>query len=189
MSVAAVAARVAADLLSASLATPTKTGTGTPTASAKKHAKPSSTDRCAASSGEDSSVPCSENRSNDAEVAPAAVTHVKPGTCEAVKKTRQNAPRGTAGTFEGKRPPKNPVLLKEFIKKKAAYEAEKENLREKKAVGKAKSKMRRRTPTQEDYQAWQSTYNRSQSSCSRARLIEAAAEWQKKRANQVADSV
>ena len=86
---------------------------------------------------------------------------MKPGTCEAVTKTRQYAPRGTAGTFKGKRPPKHPVLLKDFLKKKAAYEAEKENLREKKAVGKAKSKMRRRTPTQEDYQAWQSTYNRS----------------------------
>ena len=38
-------------------------------------------------------------------------------------------------------------------KKKAAYEAEKKNLRDQKAVAKAKSKMRRRTPNQEAYQA------------------------------------
>ena len=63
-----------------------------------------------------------------------------------------------------------------FLKKKAAYEAEKENLREKKkrlkAVDKGKSKMRRRTPTQS----------------SLARFIEAAAEWKEKRVNQVADT-
>ena len=49
--------------------------------------------------------------------------------------------------------------------------------------------MRRRTPTQEAYQAWQSAYNRSQSACSRARFIAAAAEWQKEKAQQLADKV
>ena len=93
--------------------------------------------------------------------------------------------RGTAGTFKGRRPPKTAVLLQEFLKKKAAYDAEKENLRQKKTVAKAKSKMQRSTPTQ----AWrQGGYNRSQSSCSLARFIEAAAEWEKKRVNQVADT-
>jgi len=185
VSVAAVAARVAADLLSASLATPTKrtrtdrcAASSEEDSSAKKGTKPSSTDRCAASSEKDSSLPCSEIWRNDAEVAPAAV-----------KQTRKYMLRGTAGTFKGKRPPKNAMLLQEFLKKKAAYEAQKEKLREKKAVDKAKSKLRRRTPTQEDYQAWQRVYDRSQSSCSRARFIEAAAAWQTMRANQVADSV
>jgi len=111
---AAEAARAAANLLSTSPATPTKSRKGTPTASAKKHAKPSSTDRCAASSKEDSSVLCSENRSDDAEVAPAAVVHTEKH--EAVKKTRPYAPRGTASTFQGKRPPKDPEFLKKFLK-------------------------------------------------------------------------
>ena len=182
---AAQAAQAASNLLSESEGTPKKTRKGTPAASAKKHAKAKSTDTLAAASVEDSSVPCSEKHSNNAEDSSVLCSeHSKDAGVADPKKTRAYTPRGTAGTFQGKRPPKSPELLKQFLKRKAAWEAEKAALRLNK---KGKAKMHRRTPTQEDYQAWQSVYNRSTSACTRARFIEAASEWQKHKAEQVAE--
>lgn len=106
------------------------------------------------------------------------------GVAAATKPRRQYAARGSQGTFGGKRPPKNPVLLKEFLKKKAAYEAQKESLRMQKDSQKV---ARRPTPTQESYQAWQRAFDWSSSSSSRSRFIEAAAQWQAQKAQQVAE--
>jgi hypothetical protein len=63
---------------------------------------------------------------------------------------RNYTKRGTAGAFQGKRPPKDPCKLKEFLKAKAAYE--KENM-ERKKENETTIKMRRVTPTQEQYRA------------------------------------
>ena len=45
---------------------------------------------------------------------------------------RRRAPRGTANTFNGKRPPKNPAKLQLFMAEKAVWEREKEAARQQK---------------------------------------------------------
>lgn len=99
------------------------------------------------------------------------------------RSTRTYAARGTQGTFAGRRPPKNHELLKAFLKDKADYLTKKEQEREMKKATKPK---RRYTPEQQQYQAWQRTFDRSQSSSSRARFATAAAAWQVEKARQVA---
>ena len=97
--------------------------------------------------------------------------------------TRAYAPRGTRGTYQGKRPPKNPEKLEKFMKAKAIYEAEMAELR--KSQG---PKHRRQTPNQEKYRAWLRTFAPNPSAESlpaRSLFIEAAAEWQKMKAKQV----
>ena len=97
--------------------------------------------------------------------------------------TRPYAVRGTQGTFAGRRPPKNPILLAAFLKDKAAYLAKKEQEREMKKQ--TKPKKRRYTPEQQQYQAWMRTFERSQSLCSRKRFAETAAAWQVEKARQM----
>ena len=101
-------------------------------------------------------------------------------TAKGVTATRSYAARGTKGTFQGKRPPKDPEKLKKFLLAKKIYETEKADLRKSKAP-----KHRRPTPIQEEYRAWQRTFARSTAAASRSRFTEAAAEWQKKKAKQV----
>ena len=72
--------------------------------------------------------------------------------------------------------------MKAFLKAKAAYE--KENM-ERKKDNETTTKMRRVTPTQEQYRAWQRTCDRSKASSARVAFVTAAAEWQKQKAKQV----
>ena len=102
---------------------------------------------------------------------------------EPPKSTRPYAARGTKGAFAGRRPPKHPVLLAAFLTDKADYLAKKEEEREMKKATKPK---RRYTPEQQQYQAWQRTFDRPQSSGSRLAFVEAAAAWQLEKARQVA---
>ena len=95
---------------------------------------------------------------------------------------RHYTTRGQAGTFQGKRPPKDPVKLEKFLKAKAAYEKEKMELQRQKA-----KTTKRYTPTQQSYQAFQRASNRSQSAGTREHFIAAAAEWQKQKAREVAE--
>ena len=96
---------------------------------------------------------------------------------------RPYRPRGTMGTFQGKRPPKNPAKLKEFLAAKAGYEKEKNELRA------TRTKISRPTQTQEAYRTWQRTFDRSRSATSRVAFAEAAAEWSKERARMTAARV
>ena len=166
--------------------TPRKRKRSTPPASTEKQ-------RVTANSVQRSEVhdaTCSQRGSTPGEVqqtgaekdeahVPPPPTSVQRSSSPKVK--RQYTKRGTAGTFKGKRPPKDPEKLERFLKAKAAYEKEKMELRK---SGKTE-KTKRPTPTQEDYRAWQRTYNRAQSASSRESFIRAAAEWQKKKAEQV----
>jgi hypothetical protein len=116
--------------------------------------------------------------------APTSVQHSH-GSSEAPSAMvkRNYNKRGTARTFQGKRPPKDPCKLKEFLKAKAAYEKEK---MERNKEHETATKMRRVTPTQEQYRAWQRTFDRAKASSARVAFVTAAAEWQKQKTNQVA---
>ena len=106
-----------------------------------------------------------------------------PGEQEAVPATatrKAYATRGTAGTYQGKRPPKDPEKLKAFMAAKAKYEAEKAELRKSQ-----RPVHRRPSPNQEEYRAWQKTFARAKAASSREQFIEAAVEWRKKRARSV----
>ena len=110
-------------------------------------------------------APTSVQRSHGSSEAPSAMVK------------RNYTKRGTAGTFQGKRPPKDPCKLKEFLKKtKAAYEKE---LMERKRENETATNMQRATPTQEQYRAWQSTFDSSNT---------AAADRQKQKAKQVSQN-
>ena len=111
---------------------------------------------------------------------PAEKVHEEKNSDTPTTTARTYAARGTKGTFQGKRPPKDPEKLKKFLRAKAIYEAERADLRNSKAP-----KHRRPTPIQEEYRAWQRTFARSTAAASRAQFTEAAAEWQKKKAKQV----
>ena len=95
---------------------------------------------------------------------------------------RHYTTRGSAGTFQGKRPPKDPVKLEKFLKAKAAYEKEKRELERHKAKN-----TRRYTPTQKSYQAFHRAFDRSGSARTKEHFVAAAAEWQKQKAREVAD--
>ena len=116
-------------------------------------------------------APTSVQRSHGSSEAPSAMVK------------RNYTRRGTAGKFQGKRPPKDPCKLKEFLKAKAAYEKEK---MERKKKNETTTKMRRVTPTQEQYRAWQRTFDRSKASSARVAFVTVAATWQKQKAKQVA---
>ena len=90
--------------------------------------------------------------------------------------------RGSAGTFQGKRPPKDPVKLEKFLKAKAAYGKEKMELQRQKA-----KTTRRCNPTQESCHAFHRAFNRSESAGTQQHSIAAAAEWQKQKAREVAE--
>ncbi len=100
--------------------------------------------------------------------------------------TRPYRKRGTAGTLQGKRPPKDPEKLQAFMRAKAAFEKEKAELQ---AQQTSKKKFRRHTPTQQSYWAWQRTFDRSQSASSRVAFVAAAAEWQTEKARQMAEAL
>jgi hypothetical protein len=115
-------------------------------------------------------APTSVQRSHGSSEAPSAMVK------------RNYTKRGTAGTFQGKRPPKDPCKLNMLLIAKAAYE--KENM-EREKENETTTKMRRVTPTQEQYRAWQRTFDRSKASSARVAFVTAAAEWQKQKAKQV----
>ena len=95
---------------------------------------------------------------------------------------RHYTTRGTAGTFQGKRPPKDPFKLEKFLKAKYAYEKEKMELQRQKP-----NTIRRVTPTQQSYRAFHRAFDRWGSATTKEHFIAAAAEWQKKKAREVAE--
>ena len=116
------------------------------------------------------SVPCSEGEDQH----------------DAKNSKKNYAPRGSKGTFAGRRPPKNPALLAQFLQDKKEYMDMKEKERLEKHPVKQKQK-RRYTPEQENYRAFQRTFDRSTSSSSRVSFIEAAAAWQVEKNRRVAE--
>ena len=94
---------------------------------------------------------------------------------------RHYTTRGTAGTFQGKRPPKDPFKLEKFLKAKCAYEKEKMELQRQKPT------IRRVTQTQQSYRAFHRAFDRWGSATTKEHFIAAAAEWQKKKAREVAE--
>ena len=103
-----------------------------------------------------------------------------PVAVPASAKRKPYATRGTAGTYQGKRPPKNPEKREAFMAAKAKYEAEKAELRKSQ-----RPVHRRPSPNQEEYRAWHKTFARAKAASSREQFIEAAVEWRKKRAESV----
>ena len=111
---------------------------------------------------------------------PAEKVQEKENASPAIASPRPYAKRGSAGTFQGKRPPKHPEKLKAFMAAKAKYEAEKAEMK------KSQRQVHRRpSPTQEEYRAWQKAFSRSKAASSREHFIEAAAEWRKEKAKTV----
>ena len=187
---AAVAAEAAAQATMASQAllaevqsrtprTPVKRRGQKEPASSTKHAAGNADAECSAFPAQVVSKKDSEPAEADAQ-GEAAQQQM---ACPATAKRKAYSPRGTAGTYQGKRPPKDPERLAQFMKAKAAYDKEKQELR-KTTRG---PKHRRPTAVQEEYRAWQRTFNRAAAVSSRARLTQAAAEWQTEKARVTAE--
>jgi hypothetical protein len=71
----------------------------------------------------------------------------KPGEeGEAIDK-RKRAPRGTAGTFKGRRPPKDPAKLKLFLAQKEVHLKEREEARQQRQEKKDRHQLRGRSST------------------------------------------
>ena len=175
---AAAAAQAASDLLTQSgSVTPRKIRKPPSAASTQKTSKAKSS--AASGEGEDqhnakehiASVPCSEGEDQH----------------DAKNSKKNYAPRGSKGTFAGRRPPKNPALLAQFLEDKKEYMDKKERERLQKQAGKQKKQKRRYSAEQENYRAFQRTFDRSTSSSSRVSFIEAAAAWQVEKARRVAE--
>ena len=128
---AAQAAQAASDLLvmRSGPVTPTKVRKPPSAASTQKTSKVESS--AASGEGKDqqnaeehiASVPCSER---DDSGQPSMLAKNARNDAPHGRNTRNYAPRGSKGTFAGRRPPKNPLLLANFLKDKAEYLAKKE---------------------------------------------------------------
>ena len=171
---AAAAAQAAADLL---IQTPKKRQRPPSVASTQKTSKAESSETSATGKAKHIVEECSMEEEHIAKENIAGTQKVSNQMSTPTRTTRAYAARGSQGTFAGRRPPKNPILLGHFLKDKAAYLASVDQKKEVKEKAKKTPRKRRATPRQEEYRAWMRTFARSHSASSRVQFKEAAAAW------------
>ena len=136
---AADAARAAQDLLLSSHHTPRKKKTSRePASSEKQRMRSSSVQRSKCDEAGEGAVLCAPGGAlepqarepdSDGQRSEHGADVQRSTDSGIIKAKRHYTKRGTAGTFRGRRPPKNPEKLKEFLEAKAAYDIQHTDIR------------------------------------------------------------